>query len=134
MFKKYFFLKDFFLILTCLLSISLLILFALKNNVNLFYSPEEVFFSEISLIGKEIKIGGIVKPGSVMNLENLNVKFIVTDYKYEITVLFTGILPDLFRDHQGVIVTGNFIDKFTFQASYVFAKHDEKYLSLNVKH
>lgn len=110
-----------------------LLFYALRNNVNLFYSPEEVFLEKAPLM-KKIRIGGVVKHGSVENFEDLNVRFVLTDYKHDIFVNFQGILPDLFREHQGVVVLGELLDINLFKADQVLAKHDENYIPIEVKH
>ena len=117
----------------CILLSFLLIYFAANNKINLFYSPEEIL-SNNNLIGKEIKIGGIVKTNSIVHYNNLNISFIITDYRHEITVNYTGVLPDLFRDHQGVVITGILTDTHTLNARKIFAKHDEKYISNEFAH
>ncbi len=118
-----FFVYGIFLILTFFL-----IYFALNNKINLFYSPEEISLNTKNLIGKEIKVGGIVKLNSVTRYDNLTINFIITDYRYDIKVIYTGILPDLFRDHQGILVIGKLITDDIILASKILAKHDEKYI------
>lgn len=104
-----------------------LILFALKQNINLFYTPEEIFFVK-DIPYKKVRIGGIVQEGSIKRIQDLYIEFFITDYKHSICVKYRGILPDLFREHQGVVILGYLIDKKTFIAEQILAKHDEKYI------
>lgn len=116
------------LMIILLLSIACgLILFALKQNINLFYTPSEL--SQIKLPNDQIiRIGGYVKMHSVQYDEKAHhVLFVVTDRSHEIKVNYDGVLPNLFREGQTVVVTGS-LHSTTFFASEVLAKHDEKYM------
>lgn len=105
-----------------------LVLFALNQNINLFYSPTQVVDGEAP-IGQRIRVGGLVKEGSVQRNQNsLNVKFILTDLGRSIEVDYTGILPDLFREGQGIIAQGKLDKNGVFYADEVLAKHDENYM------
>ncbi|HSX20114.1 MAG TPA: cytochrome c maturation protein CcmE, partial [Gammaproteobacteria bacterium] len=73
-----------------------LILYALRQNINLFYKPAEIF-AQVQLPRQRIRIGGMVRKGSVRQLEGLTVNFTMTDYKQDLQVLYTGVLPDLFK-------------------------------------
>ena len=126
-------LRIFYLILSLLFvtSIIFLVLKSLEDNVVYFFSPTEIYNkTDISISGK-IRIGGLVKKGSVINNES-DVVFIITDLKKNIEVSYEGILPDLFREGQGVIVNG-YLKNNIFEASEVLAKHDENYMPPEIK-
>mgnify|MGYP001259640431 CR=1 FL=1 len=110
------------------------VLKALNDKVVFFYSPSELELSKIR--GEEtIRIGGIVLEDSVKFFENaMHVSFVVTDKKKNITVNYEGILPDLFREGQGVVVEGMIKENESiFLAKRVLAKHDENYMPPAVK-
>jgi len=110
-----------------------LTLYALRQNINLFFTPTEVAAGEIET-GRQIRVGGMVKEGSVQSeQDSLRVEFVTTDYASDVLVRYQGILPDLFREGQGVVVEGMVDDVGIFQASRVLAKHDENYMSPEVK-
>lgn len=113
----------------CLVSIAAgLILFALKQNINLFYTPTELSH-EHPIPQRAIRVGGYVKDKSVQFDEHgEKVLFVITDRAHEITVQYHGILPNLFREGQTVVVTGKILENHTLIASQVLAKHDEKYI------
>ena len=102
-----------------------LLLQALGSNTNYFYSPTDVV-QEKAPVGKSFRLGGLVAAGSVKR-KDLTVNFAVTDNKNSFDVEYTGILPDLFREGQGIITTGSLIDG-KFVATEVLAKHDENYM------
>jgi cytochrome c-type biogenesis protein CcmE len=104
-----------------------LVLYALSQNINLFYMPEDVQSSKAK-IGETIRMGGMVQHGSFKRDEGLNVSFLISDYKYSVKVNYTGMLPDLFREGQGVVVQGKLTSQNNFVAKEVLAKHDEKYM------
>lgn len=101
------------------------LLMALKNNINLYCEPADIK-SNIELKQQCKRIGGLVKKHSVSQ-QSTTLFFVLQDASYEIPVRFTGLLPDLFREGQGIIATGVFTDENVFVASKVLAKHDEKY-------
>jgi cytochrome c-type biogenesis protein CcmE len=105
-----------------------LVLYALKQNINLFYTPTEI--STLSINPQvSLRVGGYVKQHSVAyDASGKNVNFIILDPHHEIAVRFNGLLPNLFREGQGVVVTGKLISKNQLIASEVLAKHDEKYV------
>ena len=82
--------------------------------------------------GTRIRLGGLVKPGSVVRGENLQIRFAVTDGQSDIPVTYQGLVPDLFREGQGVITEGRIEPGGTFKADTVLAKHDEKYMPREV--
>ena len=106
-----------------------LVLFALEENVNLFYEPAKVVGGEAPP-GVDIRAGGMVAAGSVVHDETgLGVRFVLTDYEgHDFEVAFTGILPGMFREGQGILVMGQLGQNGVFQAQEVLAKHDENYL------
>lgn len=109
-----------------------LILFALKQNINVFITPSQITSAQLAN-DYHFRLGGLVKSGSVHhNDNNLEVKFIVTDNKRDIPVEFNGVLPDLFKENKGVIVEGSINSQGAFIATQVLAKHDENYMPKNV--
>lgn len=112
------------LIAGAILAVTLL-LQALGSNTNYFYSPTEVTQGKAP-IGKSFRLGGLVSAGSVKR-EDMKVNFDVTDNKNHFSVQYVGILPDLFREGQGIIATGS-LKGDVFVASEVLAKHDENYM------
>lgn len=109
-----------------------LILYALKQNINLFYTPTQLLQTNVN--GEQtIRIGGYVKNHSVhYDSSGAAVNFIITDKLHDIRVSFRGILPSLFREGQGVVVTGKLVNPHSLSASEVLAKHDEKYMPLKL--
>ena len=106
-----------------------LIIKTFEENIIYFLTPKEI--KEKSLEGKEIRIGGLVKEGSSSSDKNMNWSFIITDNVAEVRVKYHGILPNLFRDGQGIIAKGEMHDG-EFVANEILAKHDEKYMPKNV--
>ena len=110
-----------------------LVLYALRQNISLFYSPTQIAKGEAPS-HHPIRVGGMVVPGSVVRHDNtLQVDFTLTDYVHTLVVTYQGILPDLFREGQGIVAKGVLIDKDHVQASEVLAKHDENYMPPEVK-
>jgi len=108
-----------------------LVLFALKDSIVFFNSPTDVVDKHVQP-GTRIRLGGLVKPGTVQRGDHLAVRFEVTDGKSAIAVNYQGILPDLFREGQGVIAEGTLQPGGTFKADSVLAKHDENYMPKEV--
>jgi cytochrome c-type biogenesis protein CcmE len=108
-----------------------LMLVALQDAIVFFNSPTDVVEKQIAA-GKRIRLGGLVKEGSVVRGENMQVRFDVTDGKSTIQVAYRGLLPDLFREGQGVVTEGELDGTGTFRASSVLAKHDETYMPKDV--
>jgi cytochrome c-type biogenesis protein CcmE len=105
-----------------------LIFYALRENMNLFYSPSDIAAGKAPL-DTRIRAGGMVREGSVQRVgDDLDVTFVVTDYEHDVTVHYVGILPDLFAEGQGVVVTGSQVSQGVFEATEVLAKHDEEYM------
>lgn len=108
-------------------------LYALSSNIDLFFTPTQIAAGEVEP-GQRIRVGGMVKEGSVKhNDEQLQVNFIATDYAHDVDVQYNGILPDLFREGQGIVAEGSITPEGQFVASRVLAKHDENYMSVEVK-
>ena len=105
-----------------------LVLIALDENIIYFYSPSEVNQSEAATL---LRVGGLVKDGSLKIDSDLGIKFIIEDNIAEVSVIYNGLLPDLFREGQGVIAEGKFIDNL-FIANEIVAKHDENYMPKEV--
>ncbi len=104
-----------------------LIFKTLEDNVLYFYSPTEIKENEKVTFNKNIRIGGMVKNGSVETKKN-EIKFVVTDYKNEIIVSYRGTVPALFAEGKGVVAEGKLQDKKFFLAKRILAKHDENYM------
>lgn len=120
-------------ILSILSIASALVLYALRQNISLFYTPSQAVAGEVPQHHK-IRMGGMVEKGSIVrSKKGLDVAFKITDFNRTITVSYTGILPDLFREGQGVVAEGQLLDKHHFQASQVLAKHDANYMPPEVK-
>ncbi len=113
---------------------TLLIMYALRQNISLFFSPEQLVRGDAP-IHRSIRIGGMVVPGSIhRSATSLQIQFDITDYKQTIHVHYRGVLPDLFREGQGVVAQGLFNQKTQqFTAREILAKHDEKYMPPEVK-
>ena len=125
-------LRFFFILLilaTLILSV-FLILKSLEENVIYFKSPTEI--KTLSEIEKKIRIGGMVKNSSIF-FEKKELKFIVTDFKNEINVVYTGVIPNLFEEGKGVVAEGYLKDRDFFIATKILAKHDENYMPPEVK-
>jgi cytochrome c-type biogenesis protein CcmE len=108
-----------------------LILSALKDSIVFFNSPTDVAEKHVAP-GTRIRLGGLVKDGSVVRGDNLAVRFEITDGTNTIPVSYQGILPDLFREGQGVVTEGVIGPSGAFKADSVLAKHDEKYMPKEV--
>ena len=118
------------LLISVILSI-FLVLKSLEKNVVYFLSPTEIKdLSEID--NKKIRIGGMVKDSSIV-LESENIYFIITDFKNEINVSYSGLVPNLFQEGKGVVAEGFLKDKSFLIAEKILAKHDENYMPPEVK-
>ena len=105
-----------------------LVFTALRDNMNLFYSPAQVAAGEAPE-GRRIRVGGMVVDGSIeRDPESLSVSFALTDYQSVVKVRYTGILPDLFAEEEGAVATGTLQENGVFLAEQVLAKHDETYM------
>lgn len=112
-----------------------LVLYSLSQNINLFYTPHEIIGGKEDtglkpVVGQRLRIGGMVKEGSVVkNNQNLAVSFVVFDNTHEVTVTYEGLLPDLFREGQGIVANGVLAQDNIVVATEVLAKHDENYIA-----
>lgn len=104
------------------------VLYALKQNINLFYTPTQLLEAHI-LPDQIVRVGGYVAEKSVhYDPSGTSVRFTVTDKKHALIVDYHGVLPGLFREGQGIVVTGKLMNSQILQADQVLAKHDEKYM------
>ena len=108
-----------------------LVLLALRDNIVFFYGPSELA-QKAPHTGQRLRIGGLVKQGSLVHEGDRTVRFAVTDTKQEVEVTYTGILPDLFREGQGVVAEGTLGYDKLFYADNILAKHDERYMPRDV--
>jgi len=120
------------LTLVIILSAVLLILYNTRENVSYFYTPSEIDKLDI-VIDETIRIGGFVENDSFNKISSSSFNFKITDEKASILVTFNGILPDLFREGQGAVIEGAFVNNDIFKATNVFAKHDENYMPASIK-
>ena len=124
----------FLFIILILVSLSLtvfMVLKSLEDNVVYFKSPSDIKLI-FELKDKKIRVGGMVKKNSIKVSSN-KINFIITDYKNEINVTYTGIVPNLFSEGKGVVAEGFLKDRNFFEASKILAKHDENYMPPEVK-
>ncbi|HEY4848507.1 MAG TPA: cytochrome c maturation protein CcmE [Methylocella sp.] len=122
------------LISTALAALSLalgLVLLALRDNIVFFYGPSELA-QKAPRAGQRLRIGGLVRQGSLVHEGGQTVHFAVTDTKQEVEVTYTGLLPDLFREGQGVVAEGMLGRDKLFHADSILAKHDERYMPRDV--
>jgi cytochrome c-type biogenesis protein CcmE len=118
------------LIGTCLVVLGVavgLVLYAMRDSIVFFYSPSDIAEMQVAP-GQRIRLGGLVETGSVRRDEGTTVHFSVTDGAKVMPVTYTGVLPDLFREGQGVVTEGAVMPDGTFKADNVLAKHDENYM------
>ena len=125
--------RAFFIILvfTSAILITFLVINSLKENVVFFESPTDINnLNQIEI--KKIRVGGMVKKNSI-EIENKNLKFVITDFKNEIIVTFSGAVPNLFEEGKGVVAEGYLKDRKYLKAEKILAKHDENYMPPEVK-
>ena len=109
-----------------------LVTYALRQNISAFYSPSQLVNGEAPQ-GRKIQVGGLVVQGSLKRSpDSLAVEFLISDLKQQVPVSYTGILPDLFKEGQGIMATGTFSNG-KVQAEEILAKHDENYMPPQVK-
>ena len=108
-----------------------LVLFAMRDSIVFFYGPSELAEKALGP-GTRLRIGGLVKDGSVVRGDNKSMTFVITDSNKEVRVAYTGQVPDLFREGQGVVAEGVLVGPGEFRADSVLAKHDEKYMPREV--
>jgi cytochrome c-type biogenesis protein CcmE len=113
-----------------LISTSVIIFFILKSleeNVVYFFSPTDIYNKPSISFNENIRVGGLVKEGSVVKKEK-NIIFVITDLKNEVIVSFSGLIPNLFAEGKGIVAEGKLRDKKYFIADKILAKHDENYM------
>ncbi len=115
--------------------VSAFVLYALRQNIDLFYTPSEIIYgknddaSKKPQVGQHIRVGGMVVKGTVKrDPKSLQVSFDLNDIGPAITVHYEGILPDLFREGQGIVAQGTLVEPKVLKATEVLAKHDENYV------
>ncbi len=104
-----------------------LVLYALSQNINLFFTPTDIIEQKVDA-SSQFRLGGMVVKNSVQREKELKVKFRVTDFNHEVEVQYQGILPDLFREGQGIVALGKLSAENSFVAKEILAKHDENYM------
>ncbi len=118
-----------------LISLVIAVFFILKSltsNILYFKSPTDIQLSKDIISEKKIRVGGMVKKSSI-KIDNKEIKFIITDFKNEIFVSYSGTVPNLFSEGKGVVAEGRLKDKNFFVADRILAKHDEKYMPPELK-
>ena len=129
-------LNKIYLIIFFLLSVGLITFFilrALEKNIDLYLTPSEVKAADFNQ-PDDFKLGGMVKVGSLEKLEGLEISFIVTDFESEMTVIYEGVLPNLFKENSGVVATGSLnSEQNQFIATEILAKHDENYMPVKIE-
>jgi len=106
-------------------------LYALRDNIVFFYSPSEIAEKAVEP-GARLRVGGLVKDGSLVKSSGQNVAFVVTDGAHDLKVAYQGLLPDLFREGQGVVAEGVLAAPGELRAETILAKHDERYMPREV--
>ena len=121
----------FFIFFISVISI-IFILKSLNNNILYFSTPTEIKQREDIILEKSMRVGGMVKKNSIL-IDKKNIQFIVTDFKNEILISYSGTVPNLFAEEKGVVAEGKLKDKEFFIADRILAKHDEKYMPPEIK-
>ena len=129
-------LNKIYLIIFFLLSISLITFFilrALEKNIDLYLTPSDLRAVDFNQ-PDDFKLGGMVKVGSLEKLGGLEISFVVTDFESEMTVIYEGVLPNLFKENSGVVATGTLnTEQNQFIATEILAKHDENYMPVKIE-
>ena len=129
-------LNKIYLIIFFLLSIGLITFFilrALEKNIDLYLTPSDLKAVDFSQ-PDDFKLGGMVKVGSLEKLGGLEISFVVTDFESEMTVIYEGVLPNLFKENSGVVATGTLnAEQNQFIATEILAKHDENYMPVKIE-
>lgn len=112
----------------CLTGAGILTAKALRESILYFVSPTDLITETNKWVGKKIRLGGLVKQGTLVAKDGMDVAFTITDEVHDIPVAYSGILPDLFREGQGVVAEGVLENANTFKAIRILAKHDETYM------
>ena len=129
-------LNKIYLIIFFLLSMSLITFFilrALEKNIDLYLTPSDLKAVDFNQ-PDDFKLGGMVKVGSLEKLGGLEISFVVTDFESEMTVIYEGVLPNLFKENSGVVATGTLnAEQNQFIASEILAKHDENFMPVKIE-
>ncbi len=129
-------LNKIYLIIFFLLSIGLITFFilrALEKNIDLYLTPSDLRAVDFNQ-PDDFKLGGMVKVGSLEKLGGLEISFVVTDFESEMTVIYEGVLPNLFKENSGVVATGTLnAEQNQFIATEILAKHDENYMPVKIE-
>ena len=129
-------LNKIYLIIFFLLSIGLITFFilrALEKNIDLYLTPSDLKAVDFNQ-PDDFKLGGLVKVGSLEKLGGLEISFVVTDFESEMTVIYEGVLPNLFKENSGVVATGSLnSEQNQFIATEILAKHDENYMPVKIE-
>ena len=129
-------LNKIYLIIFFLLSIGLITFFilrALEKNIDLYLTPSDLKAVDFNQ-PDDFKLGGMVKVGSLEKLGGLEISFVVTDFESEMTVIYEGVLPNLFKENSGVVATGTLnVEQNRFIATEILAKHDENYMPVKIE-
>ena len=129
-------LNKIYLIIFFLLSIGLITFFilrALEKNIDLYLTPSDIKAVDFNQ-PDDFKLGGMVKVGSLEKLGGLEISFVVTDFESEMTVIYEGVLPNLFKENSGVVATGTLnAEQNQFIATEILAKHDENYMPVKIE-
>ena len=120
------------LLLILLVAAVFFVLKSLTSNILYFKSPTDIQLSQDIICNKKIRVGGMVKKNSI-KIINQEIKFIITDFKNEIFVIYSGTVPNLFTEEKGVVAEGELKDKNFFIADRILAKHDENYMPPELK-
>ena len=129
-------LNKIYLIIFFLLSVGLITFFilrALEKNIDLYLTPSDLKAVDFNQ-PDDFKLGGMVKVGSLEKLGGLEISFVVTDFESEMTVIYEGVLPNLFKENSGVVATGTLnAEQNQFIATEILAKHDENYMPVKIE-
>ena len=129
-------LNKIYLIIFFLLSVGLIAFFilrALEKNIDLYLTPSDLKAVDFNQ-PDDFKLGGLVKVGSLEKLGGLEISFVVTDFESEMTVIYEGVLPNLFKENSGVVATGTLnTEQNQFIATEILAKHDENYMPVKIE-
>ncbi len=106
-------------------------LYALRDSVVFFFTPSEITTKSVKF-GTRLRVGGLIKTGSIIKASQNSISFIITDGQSDLPVSYTGLVPDLFREGQGVVAEGKYSGRDVFTADSVLAKHDERYMPREV--
>ena len=106
-------------------------LYALRDSVVFFFTPSEITTKALK-IGTRLRVGGLIKTGSIVKASQTSIRFVITDGQSDLPVSYNGLVPDLFREGQGVVAEGKYSGMDIFTADAVLAKHDERYMPREV--